>query len=149
MAGSRPGSAPPLVEILTLSLVLSVTLTIVLGYGLLLLGPNGFQASWSDPVLETVLVAVAGVALVAGLLRRAYSPEAPTVGADSRDLGEEGAWELLRELEALNREERRLRHRMRVEKSDQGTNARLSDEMEAVHQRIAALQKDRESEYAQ
>ena len=144
-----PDGLSRLVEIVTLGFVLSVVLTIVLGYGLLILGPNGFQASWTDPVLEALLAAVAAVAFAAGVLRHAYSREAPAPGGDGPEPAGEGAWELLHELEALNREERRLRHELRVTKADPNTNARLASEIESVQQRITTLRQRREAEYAQ
>ena len=144
-----PDGLTRLVEIISLGFVLSVVLTIVLGYGLLLLGPNGFQASWSDPVLESILAVVAAVALVAGILRHAYSKEAPLPGGDGPEPGGEGAWELLRELEALQREERRLRHRLRVSETDSGASVQVEQDLQAVQQQIATLRQQRETEYAQ
>jgi hypothetical protein len=144
-----PDGLTRLVEIISLSFVLSVVLTIVLGYGLLVGGPNGFQASWSDPVLESILAVVAVVALVAGILRHAYSKQAPAPGGEGPDPGGEGAWELLRELDALQREERRLRHRLRVTPVDSGASAQVEHELLAVQQQIATLRQQRETEYAQ
>jgi len=51
-----------LVEVVTLSFVTSIGLTVVVGFGLLDLAPGGFSAAWSDPLLEAALAAVAGVA---------------------------------------------------------------------------------------
>jgi hypothetical protein len=144
-----PDGLTRLVEIITLGFVLSVVLTIVLGYGLLLLGPNGFQASWSDPALESILAAVAAVALVAGLFRHAYAREPPPPSGDGPDPGGEGAWELLRELEALRREERRLQHRLRVARGDSGASAQVEHDLAAVQQQIMTLRQQREAEYAQ
>ncbi|MFZ0892672.1 MAG: DUF1616 domain-containing protein [Thermoplasmata archaeon] len=144
-----PDGLTRLVEIISLSFVLSVVLTIVLGYGLLVLGPNGFQASWSDPVLEAILAVIAAVALAAGILRHAYSKEAPLPRDEGADPGGEGAWELLRELEDLQREERRLRHRLRVTKGDSGTSAQVENQLRDVQEQIATLRQHREAEYAQ
>ncbi|MFZ1022599.1 MAG: DUF1616 domain-containing protein [Thermoplasmata archaeon] len=144
-----PDGLTRLVEIISLGFMLSVVLTIVLGFGLLLVGPNGFQASWSDPVLESILAVVAAVALVAGILRHAYSKEAPLPGGDGPEPGGEGAWQLLRELEALQREERRLRHRLRVTPADSGAGTQLERELQSVQQQIATLSLEREAEYAQ
>jgi len=58
-------------ETATLSFVLSVALTVLVGSLLLGLAPGGFAAAWSDPVLEVALAAVALVAVAAGVLRGA------------------------------------------------------------------------------
>jgi uncharacterized membrane protein len=71
------------VEIGTLSLVLSVTVTILVGFVLGAAPGNYFQASWSDPLLEALLAAITGVALAAAVLRGAFRrvpPAAPSRG---------------------------------------------------------------------
>jgi peptidyl-tRNA hydrolase, PTH2 family len=56
-----------LVELAALGFVLSVVLTVVVGYLLLVGSPGGFRADWSDPLLEACLAALALVAFVVGL----------------------------------------------------------------------------------
>jgi hypothetical protein len=137
-----------LLETLTLGFVLSVVLTVLVGT-LLLLTPGGFQAYWSDPVLESVLAAIALVAFVAGWFRGAYhreTPPAPVPGAGGS--GEAGAWELSRQLEALGREERRLRHALRVGGQPANETARLEAQLVELESRREALRREREAEYA-
>ncbi|HTW40342.1 MAG TPA: DUF1616 domain-containing protein [Thermoplasmata archaeon] len=134
-------------EIVTLALVLSVVLTVLVG-SLLLLTPAGFQAYWTDPVLEVVLAAVAFLALLVGWLRGAYRREPPPAPEPSADDSEEGAWELSRELEAIGREERRLRHVLRVGSHDDNETARLNAELARLESRRDELRREREAEYA-
>jgi Protein of unknown function (DUF1616) len=144
-----PDGLRRLVEVITLGFVLSVVLTVVVGYGLLLLGPNGFQSSWSDPVLESILAAFCAVAFVAGFLRHAYAREPPAPSREGSEPSSEGAWELMRELDTLGREERKLQHQLRITKSDPAAKARIEGEIAAVQQQIATLRRNREAEYAQ
>jgi hypothetical protein len=136
-----------LLELTTLSLVLSVVLTVLVGSALLLT-PGGFQAYWTDPVLESILVGVALIAFVAGWVRGAYRKEPPAAPDPARSDGEEGAWELTRELEALGREERRIRHTLRVGGQSDSETARLNSELEELRSRREALAREREAEYA-
>lgn len=134
-------------ETVTLSFVTSIGLTVVVGFGILDLAPGGFSAAWSDPLLETTLAAVAAVALVVSIVRGAWSREPPRARATAVS-GEEGAWELSRELERLARDERRLEHALRVVPSQSTDAARISAELASVRAERDALRKRREEEYA-
>ncbi|HYA57397.1 MAG TPA: DUF1616 domain-containing protein [Thermoplasmata archaeon] len=136
-----------LVEVVTLSFVTSIGLTVVVGFGLLDLAPGGFSAAWSDPLLEAALAAVAGVALLASFVRGAWARTPPAVAAPSTPVGEEGAWELSRELERLGRDERRLEHALRVAAGTPADKARLSAELDSVKAEREALRRGREEEY--
>jgi len=142
------GGLPRLVELVTLSFVLSVVLTVLVGYGLLNLAPGGFAASWSDPVLEAVLAAVAVVALVVAVLRGAFARVPPVTRLTEADSGAEGAWELSRELERLSRDERRLEHALRASSRDSNERSRLTQELESVRAERDALRRRREEQYA-
>jgi uncharacterized membrane protein len=131
-------------EIATLAFVLSVVLTVLVGWALLDVAPSGFQASWSDPVLESILAAVALIAFVAGLTRGAYAREPPAPSAPEPDVGEENAWELTRRLDDLAREERRLRHALRASDVDRATTER---EIERLRAEQDALGREREVAY--
>src|SRR5271170_1051575 len=138
-----------LVETLTLSLVLSVVLTVLVGYVLLTAAPGGFQAYWNDPVLEAALAGVAAVGFAAGWLRGAYRREPPVVAPPpASGAGEEDAWEVMRELERLGREERRLNHHLRTHRDDPPELARLRQELDRVRALREQLQERREGEYA-
>ena len=75
-----------LLEISTLGFVLSVVLTVLVGELLLAASPGGFQASWSDPVLESILAGVALVAFVAGFVRGGYARVPPASQAAEVDV---------------------------------------------------------------
>jgi uncharacterized membrane protein len=138
-----------LLELVTLGFVLSVVLTVLVGYALLAAAPGGFQAYWTDPLLEAVLAGIAVVAFLVGWLRGAYAREPPeAAAADEVDTGDAGAWELSRELDRLAREERRIRHELRVTGKDSPEARRLAGELDRVGAERAALQQRREAEYA-
>ena len=134
-------------ETMTLSFVTSVGLTVVVGFGLLDLAPGGFSAAWSDPLLEGALAAVAATAFVVSIVRGAWSREPPRAPAAAGP-GEEGAWELSRELERLNRDERRLEHALRTAAGSSAEVARISAELESVKAEREAVRRKREEEYA-
>jgi len=136
-------------ETVTLSFVLSVVLTVLVGSALLATNPGGFQAYWSDPVLEAVLTAVALAGFLVAWRRGAFSKTPPSVvPRPSDDVGEEGAWELTRELEELNREERRLRHALRTRASDANESAQIRTDLERLRARREEIREQREAEYA-
>jgi Protein of unknown function (DUF1616) len=136
-------------EIGTLAFVLSVVLTVVIGYVLLAGAPGGFQAAWSQPVLEAALAAIAAVAFVAGWVRGAYRRDPPVVrNLADPDAGEAGAWEITRELERLQREERRLLHRIRTSPPEGAARDRVEQELRQVREKVGEIQRLREAEYA-
>jgi uncharacterized membrane protein len=142
-----PQGGRRLLEIVTLSFVMSVGLTVVVGFGILDLVPGGFAAAWSDPVLEAVLAAITAVALVAAFFRGAFARTPPTGLSVAEGKGEEGAWELSRELERLGRDERRLQHALRVSSANPAESARLTVELDSVRAERDALRRQREEEY--
>lgn len=134
------------IEIGTLSFVLSVALTVLVGYSLLVGGPQGFQAAWSDPVLEAVLFGIAVVAFGVGAVRGAYRAH-PPLRAPALVPGEEEPFELARELTDLDREERRLRRELDRAGSRE-RHADLQRQLVTVRARKTELQRRREAEYA-
>jgi hypothetical protein len=143
-----PEAVLRILELLSLGLVLSVTLSVLVGYGLLVGGPVGFAASWSDPVLEAILAGVAAVAFAAGWMRGAYRRTPPPSRAVGDDLGEEGPWQLSRELDRLDREERRLRHRLRTAPVSATDRSELEGRLEEIREAREGLQSAREAAYA-
>jgi len=137
-----------LLEIVTLSFVTSTGLTVVVGFGLLSLAPGGFAAVWSDPLLEGVLVALTGLALVVAFFRGAFARVPPTARPQPEGADKEGAWELSRELERLARDERRLEHELRVASPNPAATARLTAELEALRAERDTVRRQREEEYA-
>jgi hypothetical protein len=136
------------VEVGTLSLVLSVTVTILVGFVLGNLPGSSFQADWSDPLLEVVLAAITAVALVAAVLRGAFHRLPPPAPVPEPDPGEGAPFALVRALEADRREARRLRHAIRLLKADDPQRARLEEELSATERRTQERLAAREAEYA-
>ncbi|HEY6237938.1 MAG TPA: hypothetical protein VIZ68_01975 [Thermoplasmata archaeon] len=129
------------VELGTLSLVLSVGYTVLLGFGLLNL-PVGFSAAWSDPLLEELLAIVTLGGFIVGWARGAYRKEPPPAPAPETSPGEDGAWEVVRSLEILAREERRIRHALRVDATGP-TAAGLRAELDRVQAETRRLGDER------
>ncbi|MGP8076089.1 MAG: DUF1616 domain-containing protein [Thermoplasmata archaeon] len=142
-----PGGSRRLLEVVTLSFVTSIGLTVVVGYGLLSLAPGGFAATWSDPVLETVLAAVTVVALGVAFGRGAFAATPPAAPLVPVGEGEENAWELSRELEHLGRDERRLQHALRVASLSPADATRLRGELDSVRAERETIRQRREEEY--
>ncbi len=142
-----PSGLLRLLEIATLSFVLSVVLTVLVGYVLLVGTPSGFQAYWTSPVLEGALVVVALAAFLVAYFRGGFARVPPAVVPLEPSGGEEGAWELTRGLDRLGREERRLEHELRVRTAGEGPG--IQARLDEVRARSAALRAEREGQYAQ
>jgi hypothetical protein len=137
-----------LLETVTLSFVLSVVFAVLVGELLLTSSPGGFQASWGDPRLEIVLALIAVAGLVSGLARGAYA-RTPVVRAPSPAPGEEGAWELTRDLDRLSAEERRLTRRLRELPPDSDAAGATRHRLEELGVEREALGRQREEQYAE
>jgi uncharacterized membrane protein len=134
----RPGDRlRPLLETVTLSFVLSIVLTVLVGEVMLVSFPGGFAATWSDPTLELVLTVVALVAFGVALARGAFARE-PVAGPSAAPHPEEGPWELTRALDRVAAEERTVRRRLR-------DLPRGSAAAEAAQARIDELRRERET----
>lgn len=143
-----PDGTRRLLEIVTLSFVTSIGLTVIVGFGLLDLAPGGFSAAWSNPTLEASLLGVAVVGLGVALARGAYSRIPPPAMGPEPGRGEEGAWEVSRELERLGRDERRLQHALRGAAGNPAEVARLTKELESLRSERDAISRSREEDYA-
>lgn len=141
-----PGSARTVAETVTLSFVLSVVLTVLVGYLLLQAAPGGFQAYWTDPVLEVSLGAIAAVGIAIGVVRRAVPRGAQAVAPASP--GEEGAWELDRRLEHLGRRERSLERAIARGRLPAERLPEVRRELQSVRSESEHLRRRREDEYA-
>jgi hypothetical protein len=144
-----PDALLRVVEMGTLSLVLSVTVTILVGFVLGNLPGSFFQAGWSDPLLEAILAVIAAVSLVVAVLRGAFSKVPPAVPPPEPSPGEEDPMALLRALEMNQRNARRLQHEIRLLKPDDPQRARLEAELADTQRRSQELRTNREAEYAQ
>ena len=136
-----------LVEVVTLSFLLSVVLTVLVGYFELTFAPGGFRAYWTDPVLEVTLLAIALAAFVLGHFRGAYRGEPPARAPPSPQPGEEGAFALTQQLDLLAREERRIRHALRTSSPDPTERGRLEARLDEVANEALELERRREAEY--
>lgn len=136
------------VEVGTLSLVLSVAVTILVGFFLGAIPGSYFEAGWNDPLLEAILGAVTAVALVAAVLRGGFRRAAPVGPALEPDPGTVAPFDLLRELEESRRQERRLRHALRRLNSDDPRRASLELELAEAERRTQERLSNREAEYA-
>lgn len=137
------------VEVGTLSLVLSVTVTILVGFVLGNLPGSFFQAGWSDPLLEAILAAISAVGLTIGVLRGGFSKVPPAAPALEPSAGEEDPMALIRALEANQRHARRLEHALRQLKPDDPQRSRLENELADTQRKSQELRASREAEYAQ
>jgi hypothetical protein len=137
------------VEVATLSFVLSVGWTVVVGYVLLSAVPGGFQAFWTNPELEVALLLVSLATFIAGWRVGAYAKTPPASSDPAPDPGGEGAWELTRKLDQLAREERRLEHALRVAGRSGAESDDLNSQLTALREESSRLRQDREHQYAQ
>jgi len=135
------------VELGTLSLVLSIAFTVLLGFGLLNL-PVGFSATWSSPLLEALLVGITLVGVAVGWARGAYRKDPPLAPVPEPSSGEEGGWDVVRSLEILAREERRLKHALRVTPEGPAA-AKIQSELDRVQADARRLGEARGAELAQ
>jgi hypothetical protein len=143
----RPWSASALIEAAAASLLLSLSLTVIVGW--LWLGSSaGFSAAWTDPTLEASLASIAAVAFVVAALRGGFARTAPAAPALDPEGGTEGPMEIVRELERLTREERRIAHRLRRVERSSGEATALQAELDRVRGQVDAVRARREAEYA-
>jgi len=137
------------VETATLSFVLSVGWTVVVGYLLLAAAPGGFQASWTDPELEGALLVISLAAFFLGWRTGAFAKDPPASKGPLPDPGGDGAWELTRRLDRLSLEERRLQHALRLADRSGPTAADLQVQLSALREESSRLRRDQERQYAQ
>lgn len=136
------------VELATLSLVLSVTLTVLVGFALLNATPAGFQATWSDPRLEAALGAITGLGLAVAVGRGGFSRVPPPTPALEDDPGLTGGWEAMRRLDQLVREERGLRRSLVGAPPGSKEELELRSRIERVRAEAASVRARREAELA-
>ncbi|HLY76762.1 MAG TPA: DUF1616 domain-containing protein [Thermoplasmata archaeon] len=138
-----------IVEVGTLSLVLSVTVTILVGFVLGNLPGSFFQAGWTDPLLEVILASISAVGLAVAVLRGGFSKTPPAAPAIERSPGEEDPMGLLRALEESQRLARRLRHAIRQLDREDPHRAQLEAQLADAQRRSQELRAHREAEYAE
>ncbi len=132
-------------ELVAIAFVLSVVLTVVVGYLLLVGAPGGFSATWGNPLLETGLAAIALVAFVAGWLQGAYAREPRRPARPVAQ--EEGPWELDERLDRLQRERRRLERELRRAGTGEAAATGLRERIAGIVDEERTLRRRREAEY--
>jgi hypothetical protein len=137
-----------LIETASFSLVLSVSLTILAGFALENTPTVGFSASWGHPWLEGILFGITVVALVVAVLRGAFSRVPPPAPRPEPAPGSTDPWPVLRELDRLARQERRIRHALRLASKPSPEADRLSAELDELRVRGDDLRRRRQEEYA-
>jgi hypothetical protein len=142
-----PAAGLVAVQLAALTLVTSVALTVLLGFALLVLPGDGFQSTWSDPVLEGALAGVAVLALAVGFVRGAYARAPPTAPAPEPAPGADDGWPLLERMQAIDRERRRIRHALRTHSSDWEAAPRQREVLEQLDRDAERIRREREAEY--
>ena len=135
------------VEILSLTLVTSVGITVLAGFALLALPGAGFAASWSNPVLEVVLAVITVAALLGGLVRGAYGGNPPPARELEPSPGSDDGWPIVERLHSLDRERRRVLHAMRTRPGSAEEATRQRAVLEQLDREAETLRRQREAEY--
>ena len=136
------------VELATLSFVLSIVLTVLVGFALLNASPSGFQATWSDPRLEAALAGITGVSLAVAVGRGGFARVPPPAPSLEADRGLTGGWDAMRELDQLGREERGLRRSLVTAPPGSDQERELRSRIERVRAEAASVRARREAELA-
>jgi hypothetical protein len=134
-------------ETAALAFLLSIVLTILVGFGLTLFPNGAFPAAWSNPVLEAILAGLTGLGAVVAYLRRGFARVAPPAPAMEPAPGLGSPTELLQELVAVSRRTRQIRHELRGNHLDESARSRLSQELRELESRADGLAARREAEY--
>ncbi|MCL4308779.1 MAG: DUF1616 domain-containing protein [Candidatus Thermoplasmatota archaeon] len=137
-----------LLETVALSFVVSVALTVIAGEILLSTSPSGFQAYWTDPVLEMFLAAISVVAFLVAWARGAFREAPPDAYHLVATAPEEDPWMLMQELDRLERVRRRAMHRLRRSEAGSRESAQIQAEIDEIDSRRTKILREREQEYA-
>jgi hypothetical protein len=136
------------VETATLAFFLSLSFTVLVGFGLTF-GPNGpFPAGWGDPLLEAILAAIAGVGVVVAWARGGFARVPPPARAPEPAPGSGSPIPYLIELERLQREARGVRRRLREGRLAGRDRAELEERLRGLDRELRDLSARREAEYA-
>ncbi len=132
------------VETATMGVLLSLSLTVLVGYGLTFSSAAPFPAGWSDPILETILAAITGGGLVVAALRGGFAREPPRAPEPEPAPGSDSPEPLLRDLARLQREVRRTQHALRVGAKAPNETARLEERLRELRGEMDELRVRRE-----
>ena len=143
----RPLSFRGLLEQLASSLVLSVAVTIVVGFAWLGTSP-GVQAGWSTPYVEATLAAITAAAFAVAIARGSFSRDPPLARALEPDGSPVDPMEIVAKLDRLAREERRLAHKLRIAGGSSAESEPIQRALAANRAEASQLRSEREAEYA-
>ena len=139
----------PLTALVAVVVILFVVPSSALGA----IGPSSAHPASGNGIAATalkstlMLAGLAAVAFVAGWARGAYAKE-PPVPAPREPEEESPPWPLVQELDALRREERRVRHRLRQVSAGSPEAAQLRAELDRIEAEGLLMRARREEEYA-
>jgi hypothetical protein len=136
------------IETATLGILLSLTLTILVGFGLTFGPTQSFPAGWTNPLLETILAAIAGLALVVAVLRGGFSRTPPPAPALEPAPGADSPEAVFRELARLRHEASGVRRELRRRGQRPEDVAELRSRLQAIDAEVERLQERRSAEYA-
>ena len=134
------------VEIGTLSLITSVGITVLVGFGLLNLSPIGFQASWADPELEVILAAIAALGFGLAAARGSFSRVPPA--GQRLETEPDGGWETLREMDRLGLAERRLLRTLQSSPPGSQEERDIRAQLDSIRSKVSELRSRQEAELA-
>jgi hypothetical protein len=136
------------VETATAAFVMSLAFTVLVGFALTFNVSGPFPATWSDPVLEEILAAIAAIGFILAYFRGAFDRVPPAAPAPEPAPGADAPTPVLEELSELRTIERRLRHRLRQRGLGSSERERVEAELGDVERKVEALRRRREDEYA-
>jgi hypothetical protein len=146
---SGPLALTRAIETATLGIVLSLVLTILVGF-VLTFGPTqSFPAGWTNPLLETILAAIMALALVVAALRGAFSATPPPAPALEPAPGADSPEAVLRELARLRQEAGTVHRALRRGGRSPEDLAELRSRLKSIDAEVELLQERRSAEYAQ
>lgn len=140
------GGTEHIVETAAFSLVVSVSLTVVVGFALANSPGAGFSAAWTDPILQTVLFAITVVALGVAFARGAFNREPPS-GSPREPSPPARDWETLRELDRIARERGRILRAIQRASDDPKEVRRLEARLDELNVESERVKRRREAEF--
>jgi hypothetical protein len=135
------------IETATAAFVMSLAVTILVGFALTFNASGPFPATWSDPVLEFALAAIAAVGFVLAYFRGAFDRIPPVAPTPEPSPGADAPTVILEELAELRTSERRLRHRLRQRGLGANERERIEAELGTVERKVEDLRRRREDDY--
>jgi hypothetical protein len=141
-----PAASIRWVETLTLSFLMSVSMTIVIGSALSRNNTLDFSASWSAPTVEILLAAATAIGVVAAWLRGGLTWRgAPRAAGPSDEPDVTGT---LRDLDRIERDRIRARRALHDARGDPKKEAACRETLEELDLRARRIREHREAQIA-